>query len=711
MSLFAVEAVLRKLRNVSQDDISNICNSIEDLMLVPERSNECTMMLRQLFVMLQASESKLWWLSKKDFDIQMKAFSFIVAVSSLHGIISQDIVSETSEQLCNWLMNASVFQSPNPYTLNPFRKDASSQVTEIDGTPCRNVFTILNVGQYYTDDQFMNIYSFSLLYKWLYHCTHSSLKSDDKSALGEDATTRRLQGVSRVLQSLVSRSVDYCFRVMDQCERKAKVSSDGELQLACLMEVVVILDLVCKLDAGHLPRVHQEMRRLYTRLMSDLVNIPTVLRILQFFINHSASVVHDPQEIYNHFFNSLLPDHFGNPGLAFDTVVFLVNNLATICYNTNIFSRFFPSILKVLAWHPQTFLKEFVSLLPAMMYPVTALEVFHTLLDLPCVTAALEVMEKAKKSEAPITQGANVEPVSSIEAFHTPARYRPLFSFITRNESGQGDTINKLSSLHKVLEDMRSSARVVYCSQTIPLLLKVWFDVVLEDAEEDFAGQLLPVMLERSGLLFDLPDFKADVIMLLGEKLLLLLKKFPAVLMNQATDIMEFIYITSNIYGRQDFYGNLVYAVGEYSSPMHAPNCSPELVAQYFDALEVVTYEIIGKVLLEEEGVSPKILCHLMSAMAKLSTRCQDLIPRAILCLTKVAKQHYTLTQDSLAQEALVSCAQEHINLLQNPNFAVAILSPSPEIYTGRWHRDKFSLPMIVRGMHRIMVMSSSQRG
>lgn len=160
---------------------------------------------------------------------------------------------------------------------------------------------------------------------------------------------------------------------------------------------------------------------------------------------------------------------------------------------------------------------------------------------------------------------------------------------------------------------------------------------------------------------------------LLGEKLLLLLKKFPAVLMNQATDVMEFIYITSNIYGRQDFYGNLVfyqlfftyeclakkfvlfmiftaqalmiivfrlnnsyyfffqvYAVGEYSSPMHAPNCSPELVAQYFDALEVVTYEIIGKVLLEEEGVSPKILCHLMSAMAKVSSAGKQRVQNAM---------------------------------------------------------------------------------
>lgn len=67
------------------------------------------------------------------------------------------------------------------------------------------------------------------------------------------------------------------------------------------MEVVVILDLVCKLDAGHLPRVHQEMRRLYTRLMSDLVNIPTVLRILQFFINHSELNFHTLSLLYQGF--------------------------------------------------------------------------------------------------------------------------------------------------------------------------------------------------------------------------------------------------------------------------------------------------------------------------------------------------------------------------------------------------------------------------
>lgn len=59
-------------------------------------------------------------------------------------------IGETSEQLCTWLMNASLYQARNAYAINPFRKDQESQVTEIDGTPCRNFFTILNFGLYFS---------------------------------------------------------------------------------------------------------------------------------------------------------------------------------------------------------------------------------------------------------------------------------------------------------------------------------------------------------------------------------------------------------------------------------------------------------------------------------------------------------------------------------------------------------------------------------
>ncbi|KAK7113111.1 hypothetical protein V1264_012460 [Littorina saxatilis] len=422
-----------------------------------------------------------------------------------------------------------------------------------------------------------------------------------------------------------------------------------------------------------------------------------------------ASVVHDPQEVYNHFFGTVLSEQFRDPGLAFDAVVFMSNNLFTLCYSTNIFSHFFPNILKILAWHPRTYLKEFMDLLPAMMASATALEVFHTLLDLPCMTAALEVMDKARKQEpANNNQGIGMEPTSSLEAFHMP-RFKPLFHFVCRTEGGQGDTINRLSSLHKVLEDVRNSARVFCSAQVVPVLIRRWFNVILEEADEEFAMQTLPAMLERSGLLFDLPEYKADIVMILGEQLLQLIGRYPVIMVEHVADITEFINITNNMRGRQNFYGNLVFCIGEYCSSLHAPGCTPELIAQYFDILEVVTYEICGNVLMEEEEVPthPKIVCHLMSAMAKLSTRRQDLIPRAILCMTKVAKQHFALTEDPLAQEALVSCAQEHINLLKVPNFAVSVLNPPAEIYSGSWHRDGYSLPLILRGIQRVMTDSS----
>lgn len=53
--------------------------------------------------------------------------------------------------------------------------------------------------------------------------------------------------------------------------------------------------------------------------------------------------------------------------------------------------------------------------------------------------------------------------------------------------------------------------------------------------------------------------------------------------------------------------------------------------------------------------------------MFQLASRCQDLIPRAILCLTKVAKQHKTDMLDKEEQEIILTRAQELINLLKLP--------------------------------------------
>ncbi|XP_041362987.1 AP-5 complex subunit zeta-1-like isoform X2 [Gigantopelta aegis] len=642
-----------------------------------------------------------------DFESQKKAFSFLVGVVTLHKeIVAEDCVRDTSNRISKWLMNASLQQAPNPYTLNPFRKDKSNAMTEIDGTPSRNFFTVLNIGKYYTDDQFLNIYSFSLVYQWLYYTQQALSEDSDHSKSSQVAM------VTQVFEALVTKTIDYCFRVFDQCERKPKVQSDAEVQTACLSEAVKILDLVCSIDEAQVPRVYQEVKRLYTRISQNAALSTVNLQILQFFLNHSAVVVHDPGEAYEMFFKQVLSQRFQDPGLAFDVIRFTLDNLETLSYKTNILSKYFPNFLKLLAWHPRTFLTEFVDILPAFMSPTTSMEIFHTLLDLPCMTAALEILEKVPKTESQTSVTSSlgdVEVSVSTGASQNPL-YRPLFNFITRAEGGCGDTISRLSTLYQVLQDMKINPRVRVCGQTVPCLLRVWFSVVLEEAGDDFASQLLLVFLERSGLLYDIPDigYQLDVRRLLSENLVCLIKKYPVVVVSQYSEITDFLAISRNITELENIFSNLVWAVGEFCSVQCHAGCSANLTGQYYVTLEALIYEVSANLTsaAPQERSSPKVMSVLMSAVAKLATRCQDLIPRAILCLTKVAKQHVNNSDDQEGAAILVSRAQELINLLKLPNFASLVLNPTQDIDTGRWHRDNMSLPIVLRRTHRLLCPS-----
>lgn len=54
-------------------------------------------------------------------------------------------------------------------------------IAELDGTVSGDFFTVLCVGQSFTDDQWMNVYSFSMLRHWLltYHSVSNSNTTAD----------------------------------------------------------------------------------------------------------------------------------------------------------------------------------------------------------------------------------------------------------------------------------------------------------------------------------------------------------------------------------------------------------------------------------------------------------------------------------------------------------------------------------------------------
>lgn len=66
-------------------------------------------------------------------------------------------------------------------------------VTELDGTVSGDFFTVLCVGQGFTDDQWMNVYTFSMLRHWLltYHSVSNGTADAGTSTCSRAANRRR----------------------------------------------------------------------------------------------------------------------------------------------------------------------------------------------------------------------------------------------------------------------------------------------------------------------------------------------------------------------------------------------------------------------------------------------------------------------------------------------------------------------------------------
>ena len=70
--------------------------------------------------------------------------------------------------MLQWLSSASLYAAPNPYQRKMFgSKPKLQSVTELDGSTCHSFFTVLNLAHYCFPDQWLNIYTFSILRQWL----------------------------------------------------------------------------------------------------------------------------------------------------------------------------------------------------------------------------------------------------------------------------------------------------------------------------------------------------------------------------------------------------------------------------------------------------------------------------------------------------------------------------------------------------------------
>ncbi|KAJ8344913.1 hypothetical protein SKAU_G00291060 [Synaphobranchus kaupii] len=649
--------------------------------------------------------------------------------------LTEDHINLVNRKLVDWLRYASVQQGTSMSSGGFFTGPRSRQpapMTEVDGAVAGDFFTVLCVGQSYTEDQWMNMYAFSMIRKWLLtydtegtgnadaaHLKRAQfiqlLSQDDKSEVDGSVMSMvsATSSSSRLLppkERLREKAFEYCHRLIEQSDRKALKKADMELQKACLVEAVTIMDIICKEDPSFVYRAFPCIKALYGRLSGDLALARAVLPIAQFYLNHSETAAVDSEAVFRQLFSQFPGELFNEALLAYEFTQFCRANVGVLCEGVALYRQSFPNLLKFLAWNSPALISEFMELLPSLLSPETAIEILHSLLDLPCLAAALDLQLRSASLQAPEKtlwdQGPKVP--SSLEAFRQPF-YRGMFLYILRPEAGTGDTIDRLSMLHEVLADMADSPRSVQCAQTVPVLLHLFFNTVVQFADKKLINQLVLILLERSGLLFNIRNYKTEVQRVFSSHLLVLCKLHPSLIVEQSRELLEFTGTTANIYSKEDLYIHMVWVIGEYLSVSHDARCTVEQITSFFETLEAVLFEITQvRQLASPPRYSPRVITVLMTTLAKLASRSQDLIPRVSLFLSKMRSFALSAAVTSCYSEEdleeILTRAHELINLLKLPSVAQFVLAPSARGDSPRWHRDtNASLPLSMRTLSSLL--------
>ncbi|XP_044289719.1 AP-5 complex subunit zeta-1 isoform X2 [Varanus komodoensis] len=641
------------------------------------------------------------------------------AISFAPTSLSKDQVNLLSKRMVDWLRYASVQQGV-PQSSGGFFNPRARQpgpITEVDGTVATDFFTVLSIGQYYTEDQWLNMQAFSMLQKWLL-CYGSDgatgPNSDDKSEV--DGSVVSMVSVtstsSRLLppkERLREKAFEYCQRLIEQSNRRALKKADGELQKACLIEAITIMDLICRQDSSYVYRSLSCMKNLHGRLSGDLSHARVLLPIAQFFLNHSETAAVDSEAVYKHLFTKVPAQLFHSPMLAYEFIQFCRHNALFFTENLSIFRQNTPNLFKFLAWNSPALIAEYLDLLPALLGADMALEIFHLLLDLPCLAAALDV--QLRSALTPMSERTTLDPTlkptTCLEAFRHP-EYRALFQYLLRAESAPGDP-SRLSPLRQLLGTMAASPRVVQCAECVPILLQLFFGVVAKFADGALVNKLVLAMLERSEQLYELPAFKAEVYRAMSSQLPVLCKLHPSLVVELSTELLEFSGAISNIDSKEDVFTHVVWAIGEYASVSHDKRCTVEQINKFFEVLEALLFEITqSRPSVSVPKSSPRVTAVLMTALTKLASRSQDLIPRVSLFLSKMRAFVKSPAVSSIYSaedaEAILTRATELMNLLKMPSVAQFVLTPSLEVSSPRFHQDTHSsLPLAMKTTSRLL--------
>jgi len=766
-------------KNLKTFDSKTLCLLFSLLMLIKEPKS--SLYSNTIPLLVQS-------VSSQDPTLRSSSIPSIVQCARLspNSFTSSQIKSIES-QLIQFLKHASLVSDVPKQSTGFFKIGSTSTaapVTELDGSVAIEFFTVLNNSQFYTEDQVFNIYSFSMLYTWLnlYKIpptnTTISISTEvstprDNSNSNEQQQQQQQQDSNNNNNNIIYRQlnsnfqntiVTYCLRIIDQLKLKPTTGGEGtsmsnvsgsmssnnlnimkssstpsvgggdidQISVFALLEAVRILDYLCCLDNNLIAKIFPTVQKAYqlhlpSSRTTNANSGPILLALLQFFVNHSHTLVYDPEPLFKAYFQTYLPKTYMNSFVAFETLNFCLANKMVLLKNTNVLGLYFPPLFKCLAWFPQSFISEFSELLPFLITPNSFIEVFHLLLDLPLLTLSMEsvLVDQKKYSSMGIDSGDVMDTAWS--------ENRVLYNYLLRNESGVN--INFWSSttiplLYQFCKKNPVTPRTISSCELVVPLLDIYFTVLLESSDRDHISTLLPVIFERLEQLFPFEYYQNTIRDSLMQHVDSIFSKYPSLIVTEK-DLIISVVSEGSMRTRDNVTLTLCHIIGEYTSTHFCPEITSTIFSDYHEALELIAYEKINTMkmealsnassssltqtpnslgfiqqinnsnslissssssfqsivestinnnstntmnnqILQSHQYNVTTMLILISALTKISSRWPDSTSRVILCLMKIIGYHQYFDPQ------VIQRANECISLLKYPSFAASLYLCEP---------------------------------
>ncbi|CAH9075985.1 unnamed protein product [Cuscuta europaea] len=471
---------------------------------------------------------------------------------------------------------------------------------------------------------------------------------------------------------------------------------------------------LCRNSEEMVARIYPHLNRIFQRAVASISQSQTpfgllLLAILQFFLDFGDLVLHDADPSLRTFFRLCLSREFADSAVAEATLCFLDENKRKLSSSfPAVLPQFFPLLLKLLAWSGEKLEKLFLRVFPGLISSGSFLPLFPPLIDLPILVVALEKVEKSsgplvgnsiasiQKSAAPemllalmdeaytgSTIGDAGTDVESMDS-STIAVSNPIFLELLKDENdGLAErhwTSPAMAATLQAVVNAPQSERLNQALKIAPRLLDVYFAVAIHDVNDSLLCALIPILMVRYSTLFPDKIFSYEVQKRLLEFMLAAFYRSPNFVALLKKPIMDRLGEAYYTHAKTELALQLCWAIGEYGG---GGESHKDAARELFESLELLLYENLSSSRLGigeaangdsdsssyRKSSQSRLLCFVVTAIAKLATYHHELLLRARVSLAKVVRSR-------ILDVRVWRRARDCLGLMNEPAICLSVLGP-----------------------------------